>query len=143
MIEIIRRIMGSQSNFIDILMAIGIIPFILSLLFGVILALGFSSVIAYIIPALIIFILIVAKLCNPLTMAIGHVLLLLVSLFLPIGRYFAIYYSIYMTVITVLIAVFYYIFCYKEKTVATNIIMTAGVVFIIVIWCVLANIVRK
>ena len=66
---------------INILMATGVIPYALSMVFYVILTGGFlnykiANVIVYSIPTIVMIVLAIFKFCNPLTMLVGHMLFL-------------------------------------------------------------------
>jgi len=136
--EMIKKIIEYRGHaFINALMAIGIIPYTLSLLGGTIISIGFLDfnvrlIIAYGIPAILMIILVIFRLCNPLTIAIGHAFLLLFSYIAK--NYNAFHYSMPMIIITLIVAILYYIFGYAEKNFFENIVLTTIAIFIIIIW---------
>jgi hypothetical protein len=139
--NVIKKIVENRGHpLINILMAIGIIPYILSMLYGTVFKIfsyNLSITIAYIIPLFIVIILFIFKLCNPLTMAIGHILFFLFVGLIPIPiiwREYVLYYSMYMIMITFISAIFYYIFGYKGKSTFENIIMSITAMLILIIW---------
>ena len=150
--EMIKKIIEDRGNVvINTLMAIGVIPYMLSILYGITLnalRYKYGLIWAYIIPTTIVIFLFIFKLCNPLTIAIGHGLLLpiliLIGLLIPWlrpvpGGYYALYYTMYMSILTLIGAVFYYIFCYTEKTVVSNIVVVVFTIYVVIGWIVMYN----
>jgi len=148
MIEMTKRIIMNRGHtVVNALMATGIIPCILSLLFiAVFDAFKYDSgtVYAYFITTAILITLYILKLCNPLTMAIGHVILFLTLVPaltpLPIEfGYNVFFYSMFMIITTIIAAVFYYIFGYKEKTPTSNKFLVVFTILVIPGWIVMFN----
>jgi len=142
MIKIMNKVKENPiRSIINTIISIGVIQFLLSIPYGYISrpisAYIMIYVITYAIPIIIVIILAILKLCNPFTMVIGNMLLLLAAFFefipMPMG-YDALYYSLDMTVITLIIAILYYLFGYKKKTIHSNIIILIITLLIVIIW---------